>query len=136
MTIMNLLRKIVGVLLPESIALKGKRVIFMTTFYLKMCQNSGIPISLEECNRQLGLVDDVDALKLPAALKNTVWKSNMETSLGHVTEAINNGDTSTINQVVIGLTPAWLRYDASSCNMQTDIETIVSCVSQRHAAML
>lgn len=108
----------------------------MTTFYLKMCQSYGVDVTLEDCNRQLGLVDNVDALKLPAALQDNVWKDGVEMSLKTVTAAIDRGDVSAINRAVMSITPAWLRYDAGSCNiMRNDIETIVSCVSQRHVAM-
>jgi hypothetical protein len=136
MSIKSIFKKIGGSLLPARVILKGKRVIFMTTFYLKMCQSYGVSVTLEECNRQLGLVDNVDALKLPAALQDKVWNVGDEKSLDRVTAAIECGDVSTVNRVVMSITPAWLRYDSGSCNiMRNDIETIVSCVSQRHAAM-
>lgn len=122
-------------MLPDSIILRSKRVIFMTTLYLKMSQRYNASVSLEECNRQLGLVENVDALKLPAALQNKVWKDDKQETFDTVAAAISNGDTSSISQAVMSITPTWLKYDADTTLMENDIDTIVGCVAQRRSAM-
>lgn len=135
MTIKRMIKKIGGSLLPDSIILRSKRVIFMTTLYLKMSQRYNASVSLEECNRQLGLVENVDALKLPAALQNKVWKDDKQETFDTVAAAISNGDTSSVSQAVMSITPAWLKYDVDTSLMENDIDTIVGCVAQRRSAM-
>jgi hypothetical protein len=107
----------------------------MTTLYLKISQSARTSNSLEECNRQLGLVDNVAALKLPAAIKDKVWCSTNLSTFDKVATAITSGDTSTVSQAVMSITPAWLNYDAGSCLMKNDIDAVVFCISRQRVTL-
>jgi hypothetical protein len=135
MNIKNTFKKLINLLFSDKVILKSKRVIFMTTLYLKISQSARTSNSLEECNRQLGLVDNVAALELPAAIKDKVWCSSNLSTFDKVASAIKTGDTSSVSLAVLSITPAWLNYDAGSCLMKNDIDAVVSCVSRQRVRL-
>lgn len=137
MTIGSILKGIGSRLLSEKIIVRSKRTIFMTTLYLKM---AGIYTpskdTLEECNKRLGLVCNVDALKLPAVLQDTIWDRTASATLEKVDKEISRGDINGVCQRVIAITPRWLRYGSHSDAMRHDIEAIANCVIQRKRALV
>jgi hypothetical protein len=136
MFIKRIFRSIGDRLLPKQVIARSKRVIFMTTLYLKMAQiYTPCKGTLEECNRRLGLVDNVDALKLPAVLQDKIWKDELQETFEKVDKDISRGDISGVCQKVLSITPRWLQYGNQTGAMQHDIEVIASCVSRRRVVM-
>lgn len=132
MTIKGILRRMGSAVLPERVIARSKRVIFMTNLYLRMTKiYNPCNDTLVECNRRLGLVDNPNALKLPAVLQDKIWNADAEETFAKVNKDILCGDLTGVCQKVLAITPSWLQYGRKPDEMRHDIEVVASCVSQR-----
>lgn len=88
---------------------RARRTLLMASLFLKFSHlKQRGTAALAVCNAELKLVDDLDSLKLPDALKDVVWKDDARTR--EVEQYLAQGDIDKACQIIWKWTPRWLRY--------------------------
>lgn len=97
-----------------------KRNIFMASLFLSFTpgKDSGKD-DLKQCNDELKLVHDVEALKLPSAMRKMVWSDTR--TIESAKESMSVGRIDTAVETVWTKMPRWLKYSG----IKEDIEEVL-----------
>lgn len=129
------MKKLSLFLMNHLLSGNGKRIVFLTTTYIKLHRESRTcPAKLEELNKRLHIARHVDALELPARMCDMVWgKDDLEKAVcascgmqrcNLITCNLSESNLKRACQAIVDAAPSWLRYGRQS-DMIDDMVNLV-----------
>ncbi len=115
MKIKHLLQSFFSYILKRIVPVRTRRFTFMTSLALTIKQVHGAKAdTLQKINELLNLVDDTDALKIPAMIQDYVWDEQQISRclMGHSVQEIAANQTllATVSKTIFTASKPWLRY--------------------------
>ena len=110
--------------LLSKLPARAKRAILLASLYAESTPNGKSSTELGELNNAMALVNDPEALRLPALFRDLLWREH-RTELSDAIAASGQGGTQSLAAVktVVRSTPWWLEY-ANSEEMTRDLQRL------------
>ena len=130
------IRVILFIIAGSLIPLKGKRILFVVSVYLRMLRlTSNTTKAYDKLNQALKLAENTKALDLPYAIYELLWSEKLEAIIRNQPGELFFGGTKEQTLAITDMcgqivqrTPMWLRYGDFGAMLKDSVRT-VECVN-------